>query len=251
MVVQVNKLSGFKRYKISEIVFFDRSNKTKIGTEDSFLEMVSLRPGGVYTKAQLQKELESLATCGMFEKVDLEGKTNADGSLSLTVSFTESTWEKAERFRCINVGLMAQSKPIEVDPDMTDKEKLEFFRRQERDYKRRMENARPCMLPVSVHKEIADMLRKQGTVSARLLQRIRDRVQRWYHEEGYACAQVINFGNLNTREVVCEVVEGDITQLSIQFLDKLGNVVEGNTQIPVLKRELPRQVCIMLSSTSA
>jgi hypothetical protein len=35
-------------------------------------------------------------------------------------------------------------------------------------------------------------------------------------------------------EVVCEVVEGDISQLSVQFIDKLGNVVEGYTQTPVI-----------------
>ncbi|KAK7312456.1 hypothetical protein VNO77_36330 [Canavalia gladiata] len=242
IVVQLNKLSGFKKYKLSEIQFFDRSSRNRFGTEDSFFEMVSLRPGGVYTKAQLQKELEALASCGMFEKVDMEGKTNTDGSMSLTISFTESTWQSAQRFRCINVGLMEQTKPIEMDPDMTDKEKLEYYRMQERDYKRRIERAKPCLLPMSVHNEIMGMLTTQGTVSARLLQRIRDRVQKWYHDEGYACAQVVNFGNLNTKEVVCEVVEGVITKLDIQFLDKLGNVVEGNTQIPVVQRELPRQL---------
>ena len=241
-MVQLNKLSGFKKYKVSEIQFFDRSRRTRVGVEDSFFEMVSLRPGGIYTKAQLQKELETLASCGMFEKVDLEGKTNPDGSIGVTVSFTESTWQQAEKFRCINVGLMTQTKPIEMDPDMTDKERLEYYRSQERDYKRRIEGARPCLLPMPVHREILYLLRDQGTVSARLLQRIRDRVQKWYHDEGYACAQVVNFGNLNTQEVVCEVVEGDITQLDIQFQDKLGNVVEGNTQVPVVQRELPRQV---------
>ena len=75
-----------------------------------------------------------------------------------------------------------------------------------------------------------------------MLQNIRDRVQKWYHDEGYACAQVVNFGNLNTNEVVCEVVEGDITRVVIQFQDKLGNVCEGNTQIGVVKRELPKQL---------
>ncbi|XP_012445918.1 protein TOC75-3, chloroplastic [Gossypium raimondii] len=242
IVVQLNKLSGFKKYKLSDISFFDRRRWTTVGTEDSFFEMVSLRPGGIYTKTQLQKELETLATCGMFEKVDMEGKTNPDGTLGLTISFTESTWQSADRFRCINVGLMAQSKPIEMDPDMTDKEKLEYYKSQEKDYKRRIERARPCLLPVQVHREVLQMLRDQGKVSARLLQKIRDRVQKWYHDEGYACAQVVNFGNLNTKEVVCEVVEGDITQLVIQFQDKLGNVVEGNTQLPVVRRELPRQL---------
>ncbi|KAL9386765.1 hypothetical protein Peur_019889 [Populus x canadensis] len=242
IVVQLNKLSGFKKYKLSEILFFDRRRWTTVGTEDSFFEMVSLRPGGVYTKAQLQKELESLATCGMFEKVDMEGKTNPDGTIGITISFTESTWQSADKFRCINVGLMQQSKPIEMDSDMTDKEKLEYYRSQEKDYRRRIERARPCLLPTQVHREVLQMLREQGKVSARLLQKIRDRVQKWYHDEGYACAQVVNFGNLNTKEVVCEVVEGDVTQLVIQYLDKLGNVVEGHTQLPVVKRELPKQL---------
>ncbi|KAF7823697.1 protein TOC75-3, chloroplastic-like [Senna tora] len=242
IVVQLNKLSGFKKYKISEILFFDRRRWKTVGTEDSFFEMVSLRPGGVYTKAQLQKELETLATCGMFEKVDLEGKTNADGTIGITISFTESTWQSADRFRCINVGLMPQSKPIEMDTDMTDKEKLEYFRSQEEDYKRRIQKARPCLLPMPVHMEIMQMLKEQGKVSARLLQKIRDRVQKWYQDEGYACAQVVNFGNLNTKEVVCEVVEGDITQLVIQFQDKLGNFVEGNTDVAVVQRELPKQL---------
>ncbi|RWW34529.1 hypothetical protein GW17_00000682 [Ensete ventricosum] len=243
IVVQLSKLSGLKRYKISEILLFDRRRRgTAAGTEDSFFEMVSLRPGGVYTKAQLQTELETLASCGMFERVDLEGKTKPDGTLAVTVSFLESTWQSADSFRCINVGLMPQSKQMEMDPDMTDKEKLEYFRNQERDYRRRIERSRPCLLPVTVQREVLQMLREQGRVTARLLQRIRDRVQKWYHDEGYACAQVVNFGNLNTKEVVCEVVEGDITQLAIQFQDKLGNVCEGNTKFGVIRRELPKQV---------
>lgn len=129
-----------------------------------------------------------------------------------------------------------------MDIDMTDKEKLEYIRMQERDYRRRIERSRSCLLSEPVQDEVVSMLRDQGKVTARLLQRIRDRVQKWYHDEGYACAQVVNFGNLNTRQVVCEVVEGDITQLSVQFLDKLGNVCEGNTQLAVIHRELPKQV---------
>lgn len=79
-------------------------------------------------------------------------------------------------------------------------------------------------------------------MTARMLQRIRDRVQKWYHDEGYACAQVVNFGNLNTNEVVCEVVEGDITKLQIQFQDKMGFPSVGRTQEVIIKRELPDQV---------
>ncbi|KAK8948681.1 hypothetical protein KSP39_PZI006302 [Platanthera zijinensis] len=243
IVVQLSKLSGLKRYKISDVLFSDRRRGSTFSTSvDSLFEMVSLRSGGVYTKAQIQAELETLASCGMFEKVDIEGKTKPDGTLSLVVSFTESTWQSAESFRCINVGLLPQTKQPDMDVDMTDREKLAYYKSMERDYRKRIERSRPCLLPLTVQKEVIEMMRNQGKVSARLLQKIRDRVQRWYQDEGYACAQVVNFGNLNTKEVVCEVVEGDITQLSIQFQDKLGNVCEGNTQLPVIRRELPKQL---------
>ncbi|CAF1717029.1 unnamed protein product, partial [Brassica napus] len=80
---------GSRSTKVSDIVFFES------------------RPGGVYTKAQLQKELETLATCGMFEKVDLEGNPRSHHLLR---------------------GEHVASKPIEMDADMTDKEKLEYCR---------------------------------------------------------------------------------------------------------------------------
>lgn len=53
IVFQLNKLSAFRKYKISDIVFFDRRRQTTIDTEDSFFEMVSIRLGGVYTKLLL------------------------------------------------------------------------------------------------------------------------------------------------------------------------------------------------------
>ncbi len=97
-----------------------------------------------------------------------------------------------------------------------------------------------------LQREISSWLRGETRVTARMLQRIRDRVQKWYHEEGYACAQVVNFGNLNTNEVVCEVVEGDITKVQILFQDKMGFPSEGNTQEKIIQRELPEQVRLTL-----
>lgn len=137
---------------------------------------------------------------------------------------------------------MTQPKPLATDADMTGKEMIEYLRSQEKDYRRRIDKARPCLLPGGIQREMMMMLRDQRKVSARLLQRIKDRVNRWYQDEGYAYAQVTNFGNLNSKELVCEVMEGDITQLVIHFQDKLGNVIEGNTQTPIVHREIPKQV---------
>ncbi|XP_010443680.1 PREDICTED: protein TOC75-3, chloroplastic-like [Camelina sativa] len=241
IVVQLNKLSGLKKYKISDIIFFDRRSKANAETEDSFFDIVSIQPGGVYTKAQLQSELETLATCGFFDKIDFEGKTKPDGTLGVTFSFVESRWPATERVRCINVGLMAQLKPVKIDQDMTEKEMIEHLRSQEKDYKQRIEKARPCLLPGSVQREVMHMLRDQRSLSARFLQKVTDRALKWYQDKGYVCANM-NIGCLNSKELVLEVVEGDITKLVIQFQDKLGNVVEGHTQIPVVRRQIPKQL---------
>ncbi|KAJ0266732.1 hypothetical protein HA466_0006790 [Hirschfeldia incana] len=241
-VVQLNKLSGFKKYKISDVNFFDRRSKTTASAEDSFSEMVPIHPGEIHTKAKLQNDLETLASSGLFEKVDLLGNTKPDGTLGLTISFVESIWKSAERFRCINVGLMTQLEPIPTDSDMTDREMIRYYRNQEKEYKRRMEKARPCMLPGPVQREMMLMLKDQKNVSASLLRRIGDRVVKWYQDNGYAFARVTNFGSLNSKELVCEVNEGDITWVVIQFQDKLGNVVEGHTQIPIINREIPKQL---------
>ena len=124
---------------------------------------------------------------------------------------------------------------------------IEYMRSQEKEYKRRIENARPCLLPGPVQREMMLMLRDQTNVSARLLRRIGDKVLKWYHDNGYPYANVTNFGNLNSKELVCEVSEGDITRLVIQFQDKLGYVVEGHTQIPIIHREIPKQVLYIYS----
>lgn len=245
--VQPNRLSASKRYKVSGVDLYDIRNSKTILPSDPFYELLSLKPGAIYTKAHLQAELDNLTSSGMFEKVDLEAIAQPDGTIKLKFAFLESQWQSSESFRCINVGLLAQPKPKEVDfNSMSDSQKERFIRDQELEYRRRIRDSRSCILPKSVEREIQKWLLNEGRVTARQLQRIRDRVQRWYHEQGYACAQVVNFGNLNSKEIVCEVVEGDITKVDVQFQDKMGNTCEGNTREIIIRRELPKQVLLGL-----
>uniref|UniRef100_A0A0E0F1V9 Uncharacterized protein n=1 Tax=Oryza meridionalis TaxID=40149 RepID=A0A0E0F1V9_9ORYZ len=121
------------------------------------------------------------------------------------------------------------------------RERMEHLRRQEREYQQLVRRAKPCMLSEKL--ELQGMVKKQRKVSSGLLKRMAGRIENWYHDEGFQCAQVVSYhGNLDTGEVVCEVVEGDITKVEYQFLDKLGNVVDGNTSIPLIDRELPHQL---------
>jgi hypothetical protein len=61
------------------------------------------------------------------------------------------------------------------------------------------------------------MVKKQGNLTAGLLRRIRDHVEKWYHDEGFVFAQVQTFGNLDSDEIVLEVPEGDLPRSSTSF----------------------------------
>uniref|UniRef100_A0A0D9XW90 Bacterial surface antigen (D15) domain-containing protein n=1 Tax=Leersia perrieri TaxID=77586 RepID=A0A0D9XW90_9ORYZ len=245
----LSRLDGKKRYKVSDLTFLDRRSRTRTKDADPmFDEMPTLRPGGVYTTSQLRGELNALASSGLFDHVTLQTKPNPDGTVGLVFSYAESEWPAAQRFNCINVaGLIAPPPP--PPDDMTAREKLDYHRRQEREYRRRQLDggsgggAKNCILPETLRREVEGMVRKEGKVSSRMPKGMAKLVERWYHGEGFDCAQVVGYGNLdNSGEVVCEVVEGDITSVEYHFLDKLGNVVEGDTNISVIDRELPEQL---------
>ncbi|KAL6656827.1 hypothetical protein ACP70R_004607 [Stipagrostis hirtigluma subsp. patula] len=241
--VPLARLDGRKRYKVSELSFLDRRARDGApAAESPLFDPAALRAGGVYTKSQLLAELEALTSSGMFEQVSFLGKPMPDGTLGLTVSYAESVWPgTAHRFKCVNVGHMAAPEDG-LDADMTARERMDYHRRQQREYQQRIRGAKPCILPEPVREEVMGMVKKQRRLTAGLLQRIRDRVEKWYHDEGFVCARVVNYGNLDTDEIVCEVVEGDITKVEYQFQDKLDNIVEGNTSIAVIDRELPQQL---------
>ncbi|KAF8669354.1 hypothetical protein HU200_051695 [Digitaria exilis] len=243
--VPLARLDGRKRYKVSELNFLDRRARDSASAAEKnplFDEMSTLRPGGVYTRKQLLGELQTMNSSGMFQQVSLQGKPQPDGTLALTVTYAETVWPGApKRLKCVNVGLMAPP-GAGPDEDMTEREKMDYFRREDRDYVQRIRNAKPCILPESVRQEVLGIVKKQGKLTAGVLGRIRDHVEKWYHDEGFVFAQVQNFGGLDTDEVVCEVVEGDITKVEYQFQDNLNNIVEGNTHIAVIDRELPQQL---------
>lgn len=148
--VPVSRLNPAKRYRISEVELVDKRTKQPIDAKDAFYELVTLRRGGIATKAQLDAESENLMNCGMFQSVEMEGVTKLDGSLKLQIMFTESQWQGADSFRCVNVGLMAQSRGPESEEKLTDKQREELAKSQEEEYKNRLRKSRPCMLPKSV-----------------------------------------------------------------------------------------------------
>ncbi|KAL6660581.1 hypothetical protein ACP70R_001616 [Stipagrostis hirtigluma subsp. patula] len=242
--VPASTLDAGKRYKVSEVDFLDRRRIRRPAAADKnplfSTVAAALRPGGVYTRAQLLEQLQAMDDSGRFERVDLHTKPRPDGTLGVTVSYAESAPAAADRFTCVNVGHMATAAlPYDgLREDMSEAERMDYLRRRHR----AGGAARPCILPDPVCEEVLGMVKKQGNLSSRLLRTIRDRVEEWYHGEGFACAQVVGYGKLDSGDVVCEVVEGDITRVDYVFQDKLGNVVDGNTRTPLIDRQLPQQL---------
>ncbi|KAL7116878.1 hypothetical protein ACP275_03G033800 [Erythranthe tilingii] len=248
VVVQLKRLSGYKKYKVSSINFLNpRTRATATGAEESFSDMVSLQPGGVYTKQTLIQELESLSSSPYFDKIDFDFKTNPDGSVDVNIPFEETVYPSKSRIRCVSIGLIPDEQPVEIDPHMTAKEQVELMRRENEKYKRRINGGRECILPKEVEGEIRGMLMQTTCLRASLLRRILNKIQKWYHDNGYHGAFVVNHNNLENNhggDIVVEMVEGDITKLGIVFQDKLGIVCEGNTDIALIKRVLPKEVAV-------
>jgi hypothetical protein len=148
--VPLSKLNPVKRYRVSGVELVDKRTRQTIDSKDPFYELVTLRTGGVSTKAQLDAEVENLMNCGMFQSVEMEGVTQLDGSIKVQISFIESQWQPADSFRCVNVGLLSQNRAPEPDANLTDQQREELAKVQEEEYKNRLRRARPCMLPKAV-----------------------------------------------------------------------------------------------------
>nr|GEY51550.1 protein TOC75-3, chloroplastic [Tanacetum cinerariifolium] len=183
----------------------------------------------------------TFANTGIPESLDLTAKTKRDRTISVKLLFLESTWKKADRFKCISVSLLPEFEYVEIDENMSDNEKGVCKRMHDSEYMKYIKKLKACILSSDVENEIMKMMSEQDKVNSKLLWRIRERVEKWYHDKGYVLAEVVNFGNLGTKEVVCEVAEGDITGIAGQFQDKFGNVCEGKTQLGLIERQLRDQ----------
>ncbi|CAI9098944.1 OLC1v1035683C1 [Oldenlandia corymbosa var. corymbosa] len=245
----VYMLGVLKKYTISDVLFFDRRlNAFTDPTEDPLFKLVNINPGQVCTRSQLQKELDKLTGSGLFEEVDIDCKRNRDGTLRLRISFLERTWQQLpESFRCINIGMLPNWNPrigsSGAKEEKGKKDIVQFIKEGiEAEYSKRIEKSdeRPCLLPIALEEEISERLRKRkgsGEMSSRVLVKIKEKVQQWYDDHGFACAQVIGFGKLNTEELVCEVAEGDITR--IQVVDVSRNDSDDHQIASVVESVLP------------
>ncbi|KAK6139041.1 hypothetical protein DH2020_027208 [Rehmannia glutinosa] len=258
LIIQLNKLSGFKNYKISNINFLNPRTRSIVKDAHQLFDgLLGLRSGGIYTKKYLMENLDLLSSSPYFEKIEFDAKTNPDGTVDINIPFKEKVYPKKTMFRCISVGMIPEMKPIEMDPNMTDKEQVEFVRTINKQYRNRIESSKECILPGKLRQEIEWALRQETCLRSSLLRRIVNKIQKWYHDNTYYGARVVNHYPLEFNplllnqggEIIFEVQEGDIRKVEIKFQDKLGNICQGNTNIGVIKRVLPKEAWLKPSTT--
>lgn len=79
--VPLSRLDGKKRYKVSDLTFLNCRTRAAAAAAAEAPLFDALRPGGVYTRAQLRDELDALAASGMFDHVTFQTKPKPDGTL--------------------------------------------------------------------------------------------------------------------------------------------------------------------------
>ena len=111
----------------------------------------------------------------------------------MEVKVLEAQWQAAKTVRCVNMGLLPSDAGAGSDAASEDPSKAEAL------YAERLRGARPCLLPPKVESELGQLVQREGRLTARMLQRIRDRILKWYHDKGYACANVRGGGTRRWR----------------------------------------------------
>eukprot|EP00245_Coleochaete_scutata_P000221 TRINITY_DN1024_c0_g1_i1.p1 TRINITY_DN1024_c0_g1~~TRINITY_DN1024_c0_g1_i1.p1 ORF type:complete len:858 (-),score=217.69 TRINITY_DN1024_c0_g1_i1:308-2881(-) len=231
--VPVNRLDPNHKYKCSKVEWIDLATNQPVDPNDPFVaEATSARPGATVTKQLLEEELDRIKPSGMFDEhsLSLDAIPEKDGSITLRFQFRENHWAGAQAVQCINVGGRSMPKegeeqgPVPVTAPVDEEDKG------------------ACLLPPRVERDLSKMVSTSSRLTARKLTQIRDRALKWYHENGYVCATVVNFGGLMTDKVQLEVIEGDITRTDIVFQDKMGNEIEGRTNKDVIWRAVPEEL---------
>jgi hypothetical protein len=200
---ELDILEEGRRCKVCDFKFID-SNYLQVSDPDYFWDLTPLRRGGVYDKAEIFRELEKAALSGMFSKLFVRGRANKDGSITLLVHFVERTWKPVSSFSCVSVA------------------------------------GAQCMLSPDVQTEVSTML-KQG-MTPQSLKNAKDRICKWYEDQGYEAARVVSWTGLGTSNILCTISEGHISKVKIAVQDNSGKPVYDMEILKSIEGLLPDQL---------
>lgn len=175
-------------------------------------DILGFTVGTRYRKSDIMKAKSHLLTTGWYKSVDVRWVADSEDAIKLVV-LTEDAVYRVSSFQCVNVS------------------------------SQRMKTAHPpCLLPKSIQCDITTMLRAKEKPSKQTLSEVQEKIERWYHDQGYVYANVKSFRNSEAGALECHVDEGIITSISVSCEDGTGQTTACHTNSDIMLESLPRAV---------
>lgn len=179
--------------------------------EDDFApyQILGFTRGTRLTKSDITEAKAKLMATGWYKTVNINWVATSEDAIKLVVLTETATYSNLSSFQCING----------------------------------VRNNR-CLLPKSIQRDITTLLqqRKEKTTK-QTLSDIQNRVESWYHNQGYVFAKVKGFrASESTGVLECDVDEGVISRISVSCEDGAGQPVGCYTNNEIISESLPEAV---------
>ncbi|CAI5515159.1 unnamed protein product [Closterium sp. Naga37s-1] len=234
-----------RTYRCLELTVQDESGHLLPPSADVY-DAFAVQPGDVFVRRDVEDAVQHLLSLGWFSHAEVSCRPQRSGWTYLQLTVKDMHYPPATIAKCVNVGVSAQEgvgggeaggRPAAAAA------------------------AKKCLLPESEERELSRWLSRQGpSLSQPLLQQLAARIEEWYAKKGYVLARVRSFvppgkggagvegGKGGGGEVVCHVVEGDVTRVQVRFVDTAGNTVKGRTSLALLHHVLPTEVGVVYNA---
>ncbi|CAI5516710.1 unnamed protein product [Closterium sp. Naga37s-1] len=243
-LIPLARLSTSRTYRCLELTVQDESGHPLPPSADVY-DAFAVQPGDVFVRRDVEDAVQHLLSLGWFSHAEVSCRPQRSGWTYLQLTVKDMHYPPATIAKCVNVGVSAQ----------------EGVGGGEAGGGRSAAAAKKCLLPESEEWELSRWLSRQGpSLSQPLLQQLAARIEEWYAKKGYVLARVRSFmppgkggagvegGKGGGGEVVCHVVEGDVTRVQVRFVDTAGNTVKGRTSLALLHHVLPTEVGVVYNA---
>ncbi|KAG0599508.1 hypothetical protein M758_12G157500 [Ceratodon purpureus] len=176
-------------------------------------EVLGFDVGTRYSKSDIMKARSRLLDTGWYKSVTIRWVADSEDAIKLVVLTEDAVYSEVSSFQCVNVS----SRSIQaVHP--------------------------PCLLPKSIQGDITTMLQAKERPTKQTLSDVQEKIEQWYHDQGYVCAKVKGFRSSEAGVLECHVDEGIITNISVSCEDETGHPIACHTNNDIILESLPKAV---------
>jgi len=182
--------------------------------EDDFApsQILGFTRGTHLTKSDITEAKAKLMATGWYKAVNIHWVATSEDAIKLVIQTETAIYPNLSSFQCMN-GVQ-------------------------------LRGTNRCLLPKSIQRDITTMLqRKEKATTKQTLSDIQNRVESWYHNQGYVFAKVKGFrASESTGVLECEVDEGMISRISVSCEDEAGQPIACYTSNEIISESLPKAV---------